>query len=432
MKRILLFGAGKSTVSLIDYLIKQSAIHHWEIIIADNNYEQAQLKAGSSTLATAVQINVVDDESRNALINDSDIVISMLPSWLHAIVAKNCVSANRHLLTPSYIDDAILSLEPEIRKKGLIFLCEMGLDPGIDHMSAMELISDVRNRGERINSFTSHCGGLVAPESDDNPWHYKISWNSRNVVLAGKSGASFKLNGEIKHLPYHLLFNAHRTTEIPGYGHFAWYPNRDSLPYMSKYGLEESATFIRTTLRHPDFCLGWNKIIELHLTDETYHFDTSNLTWNMFFKAHLLQHKIPKSTPGKGLEKKMLEYLGLFDEDLINRGVCTAADILQIALERKLTLQHHDKDMVIMQHEIETEKNGAFKKIIKLLAVKGEDHLHTAMAKTVGLPLGIACSLILQDKIKIKGLHIPVIPEIYSPLLKELEMEGVTFSENIT
>lgn len=428
VKRILLLGAGKSTTSLIDYLIRQAVTHHWEIIIADSNYEQALLKAGSSIYASAVQINVSDDESRNALISNSDIVISMLPSRLHAKVAENCVLANRHLLTPSYMDDTILALASEIRRKNLIFLCEMGLDPGIDHMSAMEMITDIHNRGEKIRSFTSHCGGLVAPESDDNPWHYKISWNPRNVVLAGKSGAIFKLDGEIRKLPYPLLFNPHRTTEISGYGHFAWYPNRDSLSYMSKYGLEESATFIRTTLRHPDFCIGWNKIIELHLTDETYHFETSNLTYKMFYKAHLLQHKIPKSLIGKGTEKKMLEYLGLFEEDMINRGVCTAADILQIALEKKLALQQHDKDMVIMQHEIETEKNGALKKITRLLAVKGEDHLHTAMAKTVGLPLGIACSMILQDKINLRGLHIPILPEIYSPILKELEREGVTFT----
>ncbi|HRO45980.1 saccharopine dehydrogenase C-terminal domain-containing protein, partial [Agriterribacter sp.] len=290
MKKILLFGAGKSATCLIDYLIQQATDNNWQVIVADGNFELAQNKSGGSLYATPVQVDVKDDEQRNTLVEQADIVISMLPPSLHSIVAENCIAAGRHLLTASYVDEAIRKLEPEIKKKGILFICEMGLDPGIDHMSAMQLIHRIHAMGGKIHSFYSHCGGLVAPESDENPWHYKISWNPRNVVLAGKAGAVYKLNHKTQQLPYHLLFDASRTVEIPGHGRLAWYPNRDSLAYIPLYGLEESSTFIRTTLRHPDFCAGWKKIVELDLTDETSQYNTDEISYKTFFETHLREN----------------------------------------------------------------------------------------------------------------------------------------------
>ena len=431
-KKILVFGAGKSTTCLIDYLLKQAADHNWQVIVADGNLEQAEAKSGASPFALPVQVDVKDHESRNALIVQSDIVISMLPPGLHPLVAENCVAAGRHLLTASYVDETIKRMEPEIRKKGLLFLCEMGLDPGIDHMSAMQLIHRIRAGGEKITSFHSHCGGLVAPESDDNPWHYKISWNPRNVVMAGKTGAVYKSNNEIRQLPYHLLFDPSRTTAIAGHGYFAWYPNRDSLAYISLYTLEDCSTFIRTTLRHPDFCTGWKKVIELNLTDEIHPYDTRELTYREFFQTHLLQHDLTGAAIGDNREKNMLAYLGFYDDEQIGNGMCTAADILQTALENKLKLKQQDRDMIIMQHELEYGTEGQRRKTISTLVVRGENSTHTAMARTVGLPLGIAATLILQGKITLAGLHIPIVPEIYTPVLAALKEEGIVFEESVS
>lgn len=430
MNTILLFGAGKSATCLIDYLIKQAADHNWRVIVADGNLEPAQSKSGGSVYATPVQVDVKNDEQRNELIEQADIVISMLPPSLHLLVAKNCIAAGRYLLTASYADEEMKKLAPEIKKKGLLFLCEMGLDPGIDHMSAMQLIHRIHAMGGKINSFYSHCGGLVAPESDNNPWHYKISWNPRNVVLAGKAGAVYKSDGQVKQLPYASIFDCSHTVKIPGYGNLAWYPNRDSLAYIPLYGLEESSTFIRTTLRHSDFCGGWKKIVELDLTDESRQYNTDGLSYTTFFETHLQRSGLSNTGKYSGIEKILLTYLGLFDDEKINNGLCTAADILQMAVEKKLMLLPQDKDMIIMLHEIGYELDNRPEKITSTLIVKGENSMHTAMAKTVGLPLGIAATLILQGKITLKGLHIPILPEIYEPVLDELRKEGVVFEES--
>lgn len=427
MKKILLFGAGKSTTCLIDYLIQQAAHYNWHIVIADGNLELAQNKAAGSSRAVAVQANVKDDEKRNELIERADIVISMLPPSLHSLVAKNCVAAGRHLLTASYVDEAMQKLEPEIKKKGLLFLCEMGLDPGIDHMSAMQMIYQLKNAGAHITSFFSCCGGLVAPDSDDNPWHYKISWNPRNVVLAGKQGASYRFENEIINLGYPQMFDPQRLVQIPDCGWYAWYPNRDSLAYIPLYGLEDTATFLRATLRHPDFCMGWRKIAQLYLTDETRTWDTTGLSYKRFLELHLKHFGLSNAALESEPERKQLAFLGLFDDVQINNGICAAADILQTAVEQKLMLRPKDKDMIIMIHKIGYEREGQIKETTSTLIVKGHDATQTAMAKTVGLPLGIAAMMVLQGKIKLTGLHIPVIPEIYDPVLNALSEEGIAF-----
>ena len=429
-KKILLFGAGKSATCLIDYLLRQAEQHNWHIVIADGNVELARQKSGGSLYATAVQVDVKMDAQRNALIEQADIVISMLPPSLHSLIAGNCITSGRHLLTASYADEEMKKLAPEIRKKGILFLCEMGLDPGIDHMSAMQLIHRIHATGGKINSFYSHCGGLVAPESDNNPWHYKISWNPRNVVLAGKAGAVYRLDGRVKKLPYSSLFDPGRTVEIPGHGRLAWYPNRDSLPYIPLYGLAESSTFIRTTLRHPDFCTGWKKIVELNLTDETKQYNSNEMSYKTFFETHLRQNGFTKTDTLPGTEKALLTYLGLYEDERINNGSCTAAAILRTAIEKKLMLQPADKDMIILMHEIAYEFKTQSQKITSTLIVKGENSLHTAMAKTVGLPLGIAAVLMLQGKISLTGLHIPIVPEIYGPVLEALRKEGIVFKES--
>ncbi|OQY93659.1 MAG: hypothetical protein B6D37_11230 [Sphingobacteriales bacterium UTBCD1] len=498
MQHILIFGAGKAATVLIEYVIQHSIKENWKLTVVDADLKLARSKTGNSNRATAISFDIHNAEERIRHIMQSDIVISLLPAALHYLVAKDCVGCNKDLLTASYVDDAIRKLQPEIEKKKLLFLGEMGLDPGIDHMSAMKVINEIHEKGGKITSFKSHCGGLVAPESDDNPWHYKISWNTRNVVLAGKAGAHFKENAVEKKLAYEELFTAGRTVDIPGIGLMSWYPNRDSLSYSKTYGLESAATFIRTTLRHPDFMYGWKNIIDLKLTDETQEYETNGKTLYDLFKQHMdkngfgewLGEKIkerfaqtkdtlqslmklmeaeqeaedegqmmPESfmtADNEGnlenieidevknkaaefvahnmheanLTLKQFFFLGLDDkETFVNKGLCSAADILQFAIEKKLALRPYDKDMIIMMHEFEYLVKEKKSFASSLLIVKGEESIHTAMAKTVGLPLGIAAKLILNGKIKLTGLHIPTSKEIYEPVLKELELNDIRFTE---
>jgi len=371
----------------------------------------------------------------DASIETADIVISLLPPTLHFLVAKDCLLFNKNLLTASYTDDNMRSLGPDIQNKKLLFLCEMGLDPGIDHMSAMQLIHRIQQDGGTIHSFISHCGGLVAPESDDNPWHYKISWNPRNVVMAGKAGAVYRLHNAIKQSPYQELFDETRTTTVPGIGQLAWYPNRDSIEYIHLYKLDTASTFIRTTLRYPAFCAGWRTLIELKLTDENIYYDTQGMSLQGFFKQHLetIGYSTARENARPSFFTEQLNWLGRNDDStFINKGRCSAMDILQFALETKLFLQPDDKDMIIMLHEIEYEQQGSKKQIKSHLIVKGDNGSRTAMAKTVGLPLGIAAKLILQGKIKETGLHIPIIPSIYEPVLAALKEHAIVFDENDT
>ena len=465
-------------------------------MVADADLALAKTKLQNSKRDSAISIDVRDAEQRILNIRKADIVISLLPPSLHFLVAKDCVALKKNLLTASYLDDKMESLREEIKNNDLLFLCEMGLDPGIDHMSAKKLIDEIQASGGKVTSFISHCGGLVAPESDDNPWHYKISWNPRNIVNAGKSGAVFKQDGQVVNLSYTKIFEEKRYVTINTEDIFCWYPNRDSLHYSDAYGLSDCPTLIRTTLRHPDFIYGWKNIVDLKLTDETIFYETDGRTLMDFFKEHMdrnnfsswLEVKLKQQfeeTRGllnnlvnlvkmeenseeqssetiedfmmvneKGklqevdmddlknnaaatiafkmheskLTLRQLFFLGMDDDKMyINKGRCSAAEVLQFALVKKLPLKENDKDMVVMLHEIEYEINNEKKKIESSVMIVGEDSRLTAMAKTVGLPLGIAAKLILNGGINLKGLHIPVSKEIYEPVLKELEEHGVKF-----
>jgi len=491
MKTILLFGAGKSATVLIDYLIDNAAAEKWAIVVVDADLQLAKSKIAGSAYAKAVSFDITNMDERVQFIRSADIVISLLPPHLHIEVARDCVKLQKNLLTASYVDESIKELQAEIEKNKLFFLYEMGLDPGIDHMSAMQLIDHIHANGGTITSFKSHCGGLVAPESDDNPWHYKISWNPRTL---------YRENGEEKKQVYEELFTADRLVDIPELGFLSWYPNRDSLSYTSLYGLENTATFIRTTLRHPDFMYGWKNIIELKLTDETPQYETDGKTLQQVFKEHMDKNgfgdwinqklterfaetkgmlenlmqlmeaeneadKVGETMPGSfmtadengnlqeveidtvknnaaaflaskmheaNLTLKQLFFLGLDDEETkVNKGMCSPADILQFAVEKKLGLRPYDKDMIVMLHEIVYSTGSQQSVVSSSLVVKGENSLRTAMAKTVGLPLGIATKLILSGKIKMTGLHIPTSKQIYQPVLKELELLGVKFNETV-
>ena len=431
LKKVLLFGAGKSASALIDYLILSAEENNWEVIVADANAALIKEKTNNRPHSTSVPLDINDASKRRLLIESSDIVISMMPPSLHILIANDCLQYGKSLLTASYADEAILALDKKVKEKGVLFLCEMGLDPGIDHMSAMQLLDEIDEKGGKVVSFKSHCGGLVAPESDNNPWHYKISWNPRNVVLAGKSGAIYKKDGNIVQEKYEQLFDPKRSVsfENDNLSSFSYYPNRNSLPYIDLYRLHHVQTFIRTTLRHPDFMSGWNNLVQLKMTDESMTYSSDAKTLADFYNEYLNTYNFDKNE--NSLFKQQLEYLGLHDTvTKINKGICSVADVLQLALEKKLVLSKEDKDMIVMLHEIDYTLNGKNNTINSSLVVKGENHIHTAMAKTVGLPLGIAAKFILNGTIKQSGVQIPISKEIYLPVLAELRKYGVQFNEH--
>jgi saccharopine dehydrogenase-like NADP-dependent oxidoreductase len=424
MKSILLFGAGKSATCLIDYLADICAKKKWALTIGDADAATLRKKLTPSPAVHPVQVNVENSSERTTLISNADLIISLLPPALHILVAKDCLLNSKNLLTASYADHEIKELTSKIKDKKLLFLYEMGLDPGIDHMSAMQIIHRIQAKGGKILEFRSHTGGLVAPESDDNPWHYKISWNPANVVRAGSAGAIFKESGQIKKASYLDIFRNPGLVEIKSVGQFAWYPNRDSLAYIPVYGLESANTFLRTTLRHPDFCFGWKNLVSAGLTDDELPI-SDNLKTISDWSKPLLPYV-------NAANKYLYDQLGLFEDELLPADGRTSAKILQTLLEKNWKMEDSDRDMILMLHEFVYEFKNQKHSLRSSLVVKGENALRTAMAKTVGLPLGIAAKLILENKINVTGLHIPIIPGIYEPVMQELLLQGIRFEEETT
>lgn len=435
-------GAGKSATVLIDYLQQTCVERNWQLSIGDANVQMVQSKISTHQNIHAVALKADDTQQRNAFIVSVDLVISMLPPALHILVAEDCLRLGKHLLTASYVDDTLKKMADDVKTSGLIFLCEMGLDPGIDHMSAMQLIDRIQNAGGKINAFYSHCGGLIAPESDNNPWHYKISWNPRNIVLAGKSGAVYRENKQKIQKPYPELFSNAPTIICDDLPLLEWYPNRDSLSYIPLYGLEQASTFIRTTLRYQHFCSGWHTVAALGLTEtedqvlvhecSTFHdWISKKLNASLPIAVRLSEY-VKQILPNElqAITLAQLNFLDLDAEEPIPQDAHCSADLLQNRIESRLALASTDKDMIVMLHEIEyTTSDRKDRKCSASLVVKGEDHLHTAMAKTVGLPLAIAAELILTGKIQTRGLQIPTSPEIYEPVLKALSEKGIHFAE---
>ncbi|MGX5819139.1 saccharopine dehydrogenase C-terminal domain-containing protein [Chitinophaga lutea] len=439
MKNILLFGAGKSATVLIDYLLANAPRQKWHITVADSDLMLIKSKIGKSYYATPAAIDIRDQATRQQLVQQTDLVISLLPPALHITIAKDCLQFSKHLLTASYIDPDIRKLQKDIQKAGVLFMYEMGLDPGIDHMSSMKLIHSIEKKGGQIYSYKSYCGGLISPESNDNPWQYKISWNPRNIVLAGTSGAVYREKGKTKEVAYEQLFDQSKTVQVPGLGKLAYYPNRDSLSYVDVYHLGDIPTFMRATLRYPDFCEGWNALVKLGLTEDTQKHPTDQVT---YFKWASQNIKVDKQLSNEenvaqflGVSPKskiirQLKFLGILNGEMINLGEQTNASVLQHVLEERLKMGPTDKDMIVMLHEIEFERRNIATRLHSYMIVQGEDNLRTAMAKTVGLPLGIMAKLVLSGAVTLTGLHIPVLPEVYNPVLKELEEYDIRFEES--
>ncbi len=441
MKKILQIGAGKSTSRLMKYLGEIIKKEDWTYTVVDKNTDLAEKILGDGPDVKILHTDIFNSQAREELIRQHDLIISMLPARFHILVAQDALRYGKHMVTASYISDEMKALDPEVRKKGLVFMNEIGLDPGIDHMSAMKTINEIKAAGGEMLLFESFTGGLVAPESDDNLWHYKFTWNPRNVVLAGQGGAAKFLHaGQYKYIPYHRLFRRTEFIEIENYGRFEVYPNRDSLKYQSVYGLENVRTLYRGTIRRVGFSRAWNVFVQLGMTDDSYVMENSeNMSVRDFVNAFL-----PYS-PHDSVELKLryylkidqddelwlkLEELDLFNPDKkIGLKNATPAQMLQKILEDKWTLRPEDKDMIVMYHKFGYRQGDKNKQIDAQLVVIGEDQTYTAMAKTVGLPLGIAAVKILKGEIHTPGVHLPVQPEIYNPILKELEDYGIRFIE---
>lgn len=441
MRTILVIGAGQSSSSLIKYLLQKSTSENLHIKVADFYLPNAQNKIMNHKNGSAIALNINNQKERQKAISEADIVISMLPASLHIKIAKDCLKFKKNLVTASYNSKEMLALNKKVIESNLIFMNEIGLDPGIDHMSAMQIIDDIRDNGGKMLLFESFCGGLVAPESDDNLWNYKFTWNPRNVVLAGQGGASkFLQEGKYKYIPYHKLFRRTEILNINGHGKFEAYANRDSLKYKSIYGLDNILTLYRGTIRKVGFSKAWNTFVQLGMTDDSYIIeDSENMSYRDFTNSFLAY------SPHDSVELKLRHYLKIDQDDIMWEKLleldlfnphkkiglikATPAQILEKILKEKWTLKEQDKDMIVMQHLFGYELKGEKHQIESSMVCFGDNQTYTAMAKTVGLPVAIAALKILNGEINSPGVQIPIKKEVYKPILKELKKNGIVFTE---
>lgn len=440
MLHIVVLGAGRSAGYFIEYMFHLCATQEWKLTIADQHTEHLDSLFSRYTNAHLVKVDVTNATERESLISEANWVVSMLPAFMHTIVAKDCLRLGVNMATASYESDEMRAIRPEIESKGLQFINECGLDPGIDHMSAMQIIDRLHSEGAQITSFKSYCGGLVAQDCIDNPWGYKFSWNPRNVILAGQGTAKYLENGRLKFKPYSRLYKEPDTIHFANGTLYDGYPNRDSLSYKEIYGLHEIKTMVRGTLRHTGYCRAWNIFVQLGLTDDSYTFPLSDsTTYYDFFEAFL---------PGSGddLKSRLVDFMGsdyeaasidkilwtgIADNITIPlKGNHSPAFILQDLLEGKWKLQPEDRDLVVMQHIFEYTLNGKNIQLRSSLHIEGENNVKTAMGKTVGIPLAISLKNLLLGNCSQKGLLLPVIPELYAPVLLELENDfNIRFEE---
>ena len=444
MRKILIIGAGKSTSYLMSYLLEKAEKEDLEITVGDVSIANAQKAINNNPRAKAITLDVFNKSNREEAIEQMDLVISMLPARYHMEVAKDCIKFSKHLVTASYVSPEMESLNQSAKNKGLVFMNEIGVDPGLDHMSAMKVIDGIRDKGGKILLFESFTGGLIAPESDTNLWNYKFTWNPRNVVVAGQGGvAEFIQEGQYKYIPYHRLFRRTEFLEIEGYGRFEGYANRNSLKYRSIYGLKDILTLYRGTMRRVGFSKAWNMFVQLGMTDDSYYMEnTMSMTYHDFVNSFLpysptdsvelkLRHSL-KIDQDDIMWDKILE-LDLFNATkVVGLEKATPAQILQKILMEKWSLEKDDKDMIVMYHKFGYELDGKKHQIDSTMVTLGEDQKYTAMAKTVGLPVAIAALKILNEEITTPGVQIPITREVYEPILKELEDYGIHFKERET
>jgi saccharopine dehydrogenase (NAD+, L-glutamate forming) len=414
----------------------------WNVTVFDQDSETLARKTASLTNVTVESGDLRNEDLLDRIVKMHDIVVSMLPATMHLPVAQRCVREGKHLVTASYISPEMQALDTEARAKGLVFVNECGVDPGIDHMSTMEILHRLKREGAKVTSYESFCGGILAPESPTNPWAYKFTWNPRNVVMAGSGGAvHFIQEGKYKHIPYHQVFRRTEFLDIPGYGRFEGYANRDSLKYQSAYGLDGIATMYRGTLRRPGFCRAWDVFVKLGATDDTYpleHVDQMSHRdfLNTFLAYHAsdsvelkLMHYMNISQDSDLMEK--FEWLGLFNDEPVGLNQGTPAQVLQHILMKKWTMTDADTDMLAMIHRIEYELADEQFRIQSSLVTKGRSADVTAMSYTVGWPVAMATRLVALDLVPERGVIMPNLASLYEPILNELGARGIRFDERV-
>jgi saccharopine dehydrogenase-like NADP-dependent oxidoreductase len=439
-KDILILGAGRSSSTLIAYLLQKGGSRGWTITVGDISLAQATERITGFTNGEAIEFNIERKEESRRIIQAHRLVVSLLPAHLHPSAASICLEEGKHFLTASYVSDEMKGFDEQAKQKNLLFLNECGLDPGIDHMSGMQVIDKIKSQGGVLTSFESFTGGLIAPDTDpQNPWRYKFTWNPRNVVMAGQGTAKYLQEGQYKFIPYQRVFTRTTPVVVPGLGDYEGYANRDSLKYLETYGLQGIKTMLRGTLRNKGFCSAWNILVQVGCCDDSYSMEGVGLmTHRDFLNSFLAYHpsnsieeKICKvfnlSLTGEEINK--LRWSGFFSDELVGLPKGTPAQVLEHILNKRWKLKQGDKDLIVMWHRFRFLKDDVQKEIQAHLIATGENEINTAMAKTVGLPLAIVTRLLLEGKIKARGVVIPVLKEIYVPVLEELQEFGIRLNE---
>jgi saccharopine dehydrogenase-like NADP-dependent oxidoreductase len=445
MKQVLVLGAGKSSPYLIASLLEMAEKFDWFVMVGDLDQEMARERVGDHPRGNAVRFDVNDSQLRDRLISEADLVVNMLAPRFQDLIAWDCVQHGKHMTSVSYRSRGLLDLEPDAQREGVLLLSELGLDPGIDHMSAMKLIRRIKDEGGRITGFCSYGSGIPSHEQEHNPLRYAVTWNPRNVVMSGEAGAQYMEDGHIKIVPYHHVFHHTWAVDVEGVGDLEAYPNRDSLGYLKTFGLDHVSTMIRGTLRYPGWSETWSRIVQLGLPNESVSIpDLANRTYRevveMFLPMNVSGPKIETRvarflgiSPTGGIMDK-LRWLGLFSEEKTGcQGESSAAMLVDL-LQRKLPLADDEHDMVVLVHELDVEypdSDRPDEKITSTFVVQGEPGGFTAMSKTVGLPAALAAGLILEGKLHLTGVQLPTHPSIYEPILDSLRERGMEFVERV-
>ena len=438
MKKILVLGAGLVAGPAVRYLLDQKDI---TVILADQDYQKAQKLIGASSKGIAVSFNVENLEELTPYIKKADTVLSLLPWTLHPIIAKLCLEYGKHLVTASYVSEQMRAMEQEAINKGLLFLNEVGVDPGLDHMSAMQIFDTIRSKGGKIRSFYSYCGGLPALDSNNNPLGYKFSWSPEGAMLAATNDGRYLDEGRIVDVTGADLFNHYWLKSIPGAGVFEAYVNRDALPYLKTYELEGAVGMYRGTLRNVGYCETWSYFKKLGLLNQQMKFDFDEVTPRQVLAniVNCTAGSIRKAIadhlhiPVYSLTLKKLEWLGLFSDRKMPLGIASVFEMLAHSLKGKLVYGEGEHDLLVLHHEVEAlfskGKKDVLQRIQSTMIDTGIPGGDSSMSRTVGYPVGIAARLLAQGKIKLRGVHIPILPEIYGPILSELEKMGIQFVE---